>query len=124
MRRLSPQPEAVAGIAIDGETACAALISGEPGEQALQAIEVVKLARPLFAGSPGAAEEAALAEALRQASEAFREKFAAVRVALPDTLIRSAGFDLDELPKTEALRGALLRWRFAREWQRREDALE
>lgn len=123
-RRLSPSPEALAGIAIDANSVCVALISTEGEEQALQQIAVRELATPLFAGEPTPAAEAALAEALNEASEAFRGKFAAVRVALPDTVIRSAVYDLDELPKSEDMRGALLRWRFAKEWQRPEDSLE
>jgi hypothetical protein len=124
VQRLAARPEAVAGIAIGGKAVCAALIAGEPGRQELRAIEVRELARPLFAGPPDARDEANLAEALRAVSEAFRDRFAAVRIVLPDTVIRSAVFDLDELPKTEALRGALLRWRFATEWQRAEETLE
>lgn len=124
MRRLSAQPEAVAGIAIGANAVCAVLICGQPGRQEMRAIEQRELARPLFTGPPDAADEAGLAEALRAVTEAFRGRFTAVRVALPDTIIRSAVFDLDELPKTEALRGALLRWRFAKEWQRPEEMLE
>lgn len=122
--RLSAQPEATVGIAIGSRKVCAVLLSGAPGSQEMQTLETCELAKPLFAGKPTAADETSLAEALRAVSGPFREKFAAVRIALPDTVIRSAVFDLEELPKTEELRGALLRWRFAREWQRPEEALE
>jgi hypothetical protein len=122
--RLSPRPESTAGIAIGSQAVCAVVLAGAPGSQEIRAMEKLDLARPLFAAAPSAADEAALAEALRAVSEAFRGQFAAVRVALPDTVIRSAVFDLEELPKTEDLRGALLRWRFAQEWQRPEEMLE
>lgn len=121
---LSAQPELAAGIAIGSREICAVLLSGAPGSQQMRTIETCALARPLFAGAPTLEDETGLAEALRAVSEAFRDKYAAVHVALPDTVIRSAVFDLEELPKTDELRGALLRWRFAREWQRPEEALE
>jgi len=121
---MSPRPEAVAGIAIDARSVCVALLSAEGDGQALHAIEVRELPKPLFEAPPTAVDEASLAEALQGASAALSGKFAAVRVVLPDTVIRSAVLDLDDLPKTEEMRGALLRWRFAKEWQRPEDALE
>jgi hypothetical protein len=124
IRRLSPRPEATAGIAIDGNAVCVAHLGGGPEGQTLLAIDTRKLSSPLFAGTPTAADEAHLTEVLREAGAVFRGRFVAVRVSVPDTVIRSAVFDLDELPKTEALRGALLRWRFAKEWQRPEEALE
>lgn len=122
--RLSAQAEVTVGIALGSRKVCAVMLSGAPGSQVMQTLETRELTKPLFAGKPGAADETSLAEALRMLSEPFREKFAAVRIALPDTVIRSAVFDLEELPKTEELRSALLRWRFAREWQCPEEMLE
>jgi hypothetical protein len=124
MGRLAAHPESTVGIAIGSRAVCAVLLSGDAGSHEMRAMETRELAKPLFGGASTAADEASLTEALRAVSEAFRGRFAAVRVALPDTVIRGAVFDLDELPKTENLRGALLRWRFAKEWQRPEEALE
>jgi Tfp pilus assembly PilM family ATPase len=120
----SVAPSARAGIAIGRGQVCAAVLDTERGNHQLRAVRVRKLPEQLFSGQPGGAAEASLAEALRSVSEEFRNEFASVRVALPDTVIRSTVFDLDELPKTGELRTELLRWRFAREWQRPEESLD
>jgi hypothetical protein len=78
----------------------------------------------IFAGQPTAETEARLGDALHVVSDGFRGEFVSVHVALPDTAIRSTVFELDELPKSEDMRNALLRWRFAKEWQRPEDSLD
>lgn len=123
-KRFSTVPAVQAGIFIGRNQVCAVVLGPEASHPQAHSIHVQDLARPLFAGQPEAGAEAALAEALRVVSGGFRGKFASVRVALPDTVIRGSVFELDELPRTEELRRALLRWRFAREWQRPEESLD
>ncbi|HET9463738.1 MAG TPA: hypothetical protein VFO43_07210 [Thiobacillus sp.] len=114
----------MAGIAIGRDQVCAVVLDAKAQACAMRGINRHALAAPLFAGPPTAEAEAALAAALQSVGAELRAAFAAVHVALPDTVIRSAVFELDELPKSAHLREALLRWRFSREWQRPEESLE
>lgn len=124
IRRFSVAPAVRAGIAIGRNQVCAVVLDANGGKHEVRAIRVHDMPAPLFAAHPVPETEAALVDALHAVSDGFRAEFAAVRVALPDTAIRSAVFDLDALPKTADMRNALLRWRFAKEWQRPEDSLE
>ncbi len=123
IRRLSA-PSALAGIAVGHSRICAAVLGPQPGKHQMHSLEERDLAEPLFSGPPSATARAALAQAFREMTAGFRDEFAALSVALPDTVIRSSVFELDELPKSEGLRLALLRWRFAKEWQRPEESLD
>ncbi len=114
----------MAGIAIGRNQVCAVVLGANGGNHEVRAIHRQDLSVPLFAAQPAMATEAGLADALHAISDEFRGEFASVRVALPDTVIRSTVLDLDELPKKADMRRALLRWRFAKEWQRPEDSLD
>jgi hypothetical protein len=100
------------------------VLDAQGGSWDVRGVYQRELAAPLFSGQPSAETETALADALTAVGEEFRRDYAAVHVALPDTVIRGAVFELDELPRTSALREALLRWRFAEVWKRPEDSLE
>lgn len=123
-RRFSAAPSVVAGIAIGRNQVCAVVLDAQGGKHEIRAIHTQDMAVPLFAEQPTMASEAGLVQALDEISEGFRREYASVHVALPDMVIRSTVFDLDDLPKTADMRGALLRWRFAKEWQRSEDSLD
>jgi hypothetical protein len=117
-------PSTVAGIAIGRDQVCAVVLDAKNQACEMRGINRHELPAPLFAGPPTPETESALAAALQSVGAELRAAFAAVHVALPDTVIRSTVFELDELPKTADLREALLRWRFSKEWQRPEDSLE
>lgn len=123
-KRYSLAPERMAGIAIGRNRICAVVLGEQGGKHEVPLIRTQEIAAPLFAAPPTAETEAMLANALQEASGEFRNLFAAVHIALPDTVIRSAVFELDELPKSADMRATLLSWRFAKEWQRPEDSLE
>jgi hypothetical protein len=123
-RFLSAEPGVRAGIVLGRERVCAVNLDAREGALGMSAVRSQDLMLPLFDGPPTAEAETVLAEALRAVSEEFRGGYAAVHVALPDTVIRSAVFELDELPKASGLREALLRWRFSKEWLRPEESLE
>jgi Tfp pilus assembly PilM family ATPase len=120
----SSAPKVRAGIALGRSQISAVLLAAQANALDVRSLVRHELPLPLFAGQPTAEAEAGLADALNAVSGEFRAKYAAVHIALPDTVIRSTVFELDELPKPSALREALLRWRFAGEWQRPEDSLE
>jgi len=123
-KRFSVAPAVMAGISIGRNQVCAVVLDANGGKHEVRAIRTQDLSVPLFAAQPTIETETMLADALHTVSEGFRELFASVRVALPDTVIRSTVLELDELPKTAAMREALLCWRFAKEWQRPEDSLD
>lgn len=123
-RRFSVAPPTVAGIAIGRDQVCAVVLDAKEQACEMRGLYRHDLATALFVGPPSAEAEAALAAALQSVGAELRAIFAAVHVALPDTVIRSTVFELDELPKSADLREALLRWRFAKEWQRPEESLE
>lgn len=114
----------MAGIALGRGQLCAVVLAAGAGRPALHAVRVQPLDRPLFEAQPDSAAEDALVRALLAVSDGFRDLYAPVHVALPDSVLRSTVFELDQLPKKPQLRQSLLRWRFAREWQRGEDSLD
>ncbi len=120
----SSAPGISAGIAVSRRHVCAVVLEAQGNSWGVRSFKSLDLPAPVFTGQPTAEAEAGLVAALDAVSGEFRKDYAAVHVALPDTVIRSTVFELDELPKTSALREALLRWRFAREWQRPEDSME
>jgi Tfp pilus assembly PilM family ATPase len=124
IKRFSAEPAVKAGIAIGRNQICAVVLDTKADSNEAYNVYRHDLPAPLFAGQPVQENETALADALLAVSREFRAEYAAVHVALPDTMIRSTVFELDELPKTSGLREALLRWRFAKEWQRPEDSLD
>jgi hypothetical protein len=113
----------MAGIAIGRNQVCAVVLDAAGGKHQVRAIHTQDLTMPLFTAQPTIEAEAMLVDALRTVSGEFRDLFASVHVALPDTVIRSTVFELDELPKSAAMRESLLRWRFAKDWQRPENSL-
>ncbi len=117
-------PASLAGIAMARGQLCAVVLAPGTSQPQVQAVHMQPLAVPLFEGDPSAAAEDALVQALSAASGEFRARYAAVHVALPDTVLRSSVFELDELPRSTGLRQALMRWRFARQWQRSADSLD
>lgn len=123
-KHFSVTPPVLAGIAIGRNQVCAVVLGANGSSHEVHAIHTQDMVVPLFAKQPDAAAEAGLADALHAVSEGFRREFASVRVALPDTVIRSTVLELDELPKSADMRGSLLRWRFSKEWQRPEDSLD
>lgn len=68
-----------------------------------------------FDGEPAPSHVALARELLAQLAPEASAAFAPVHVALPDPLGVLAMFDLDELPKTDAARRRLVRWRMANE---------
>ncbi len=123
-RRFSVAPSVSAGIAIGRNRICAVVLGANGDDRQVRAVLRQDMPVPLFAAQPDTAAEHGLAKVLHAISEEFRGEYASVHVALPDTVIRSTVFDLDELPKTTEMREALLRWRLAKEWQRSEDSLD
>jgi len=122
--RFSVAPSVLAGISIGRNQVCSAVLGAKGGKHQVLAIRTQDLPIPLFAALPTKETEALLTGALHAVSEGFRDLFASVRVALPDTVIRSTVFELDQLPKSADMRKSLLCWRFAKEWQRPEGSLD
>lgn len=123
-RALRPAAACQAGIAIGRSQLTAVVLAAGGARPQVQAVHTQPLVVPLFEAQPGLLAEDALVQALRAVSAPFRERYAPVHVALPDFVLRSTVFELDQLPKKARLRQALLRWRFAKEWQRSEDSLD
>lgn len=123
-KRFSAAPSVKAGIAIGRQQVCAVVLGANRGNHEVRAIHAQRMPLPLFAAQPDMATGKILADVLHAISDGFLGEFAAVHVALPDTVIRSTVLDLDELPKTADMRETLVRWRFAKEWQRSEDTLD
>lgn len=120
----SAAPSVMAGIAIGRNQVCAVMLVEKGGKHEAPVINTQCMSVPLFSAKPTLETEASLADALFAVSAEFRGMYASVHVALPDTVIRNRVLELDELPKTAGMREALLRWRFAKEWQRHEDTLD
>lgn len=121
---LAPNATLQAGIAIGRNQLCAVTLDASGKSHSIRNIHRHDLPAPLFAGIPTPAAEAALDAALLAIGDELRSQFALVHVALPDTVLRSTVFELDEMPKTAEMRDALMRWRFAKEWQRAEESLD
>lgn len=123
-KRVFTGPSVHAGIVIGHTQICAAVVDVGTDCHKTRGVMDRPLPQGLFSGQPSETCEAALVETLKAVRTSFWNEFAAVRVVLPDTMIRSTVFELEELPRTDELRSALLRWRFATEWQRPEQSLD
>lgn len=124
INQLMPSAPLQAGIAIGRHHLCAVTIESSGNAWSIRNIHRHDLSAPLFTGVPTPAAAGALDGALQALGEELKAQFALTHVALPDTVIRSSIFELDEMPKSAALQSELIRWRFAKDWQRPEDSLE
>lgn len=120
--------QAVAGIHIGRRQVHGAILTRHNSEWMVEDSSKFELSSPLFdvLGFDVSGEQAAesdLVAALRQIVAGFKRGFMPIRVALPDTVIRSSVFELDEIPRAGKPQQDLLRWRFATMLQRNEDAL-
>lgn len=120
----STTPRIKAGIVIGRNQVSTAVLKLQGGSWMAGGVYHQDLPALLFTGQPTPGTASQLAAALQAASAEFGSAHAAVHVALPDSVIRSTVFELDDLPKTSAMRETLLRWRFAKEWQRSEGSLD
>lgn len=120
----SATPSVQAGIAIGRNQICAVVLNANGAKHEIRAIHTHDMPTPIFSAQPTTKTEAVMVDALKAVSEEFRGEYASVHIALPDTVIRSTVFDLEELPKKDDMRKELLRWRFAKKWQRPEDSLD
>ncbi|NIR30372.1 MAG: hypothetical protein GWN84_13900 [Gammaproteobacteria bacterium] len=59
-----------------------------------------------------------LAEALLAVRERIGRRFVPIQLALPDPVVSTAVFELEEIPPREQARRALAAWRLARDYQR------
>jgi hypothetical protein len=110
-----------AGIHIGRRHVHGALLSRQRSRWKVETLARVALAQPLFEGVSDQVAEAGLVAALQQVSAGFKQGFMPIRIALPDTVIRSSVFELDDLPRSPKLQQELLRWRFSKTLQRDED---
>ncbi len=119
----SPGATVRIGLAIGRDRVCA-VAPGDParGEAAFICEQALPVA--LFSGAPAASHADALGLVLRGMAAQLPRRGALVRVAVPDVVIRSTVFELDDLPRRQALRETLVRWRFATLWQRAQDSLD
>lgn len=124
INQLMPSAPIQAGIAIGRHHLCAVTIESSGNAWSIRNIHRHDLSAPLFTGVPTPAVAGALDAALQGLGEELKAQFALTHVALPDTVIRSSIFELDEIPKTPELQSELIRWRFAKDWQRPEDSLD
>ncbi|HEY6095570.1 MAG TPA: hypothetical protein VIU93_11525 [Gallionellaceae bacterium] len=124
INQLAPASPLQAGIAVGRRQLCAVTIESKGSGWSVRNIHRQDLAVPLFSGAPTTAALGALDAALQAISRELDAQFALIHVALPDSVIRSSVFELDELPKAAAQRTDLMRWRFAQSWQRPEESLE
>lgn len=124
INRLMPSAPLQAGIAIGRHHLCALTIESSGSAWSIRNIHRHDLSVPIFTGVPTPAAAGALDAALQALGEELKAQFTLTHVALPDTVIRSSIFELDEIPKTAELQSELIRWRFAKDWQRPEDSLD
>lgn len=124
INRLMPSSPLQAGVAIGRHHLCAVTIESRGNAWSIRNIHRHDLSVPLFTGVPTPAAAGALDVALQALGEELQGQFALTHVALPDTVIRSSIFELDEIPKSRELQSELIRWRFAKDWQRPEDSLD
>jgi hypothetical protein len=78
-------------------------------------VSEAKLATPLFRGAPSPQAKDALAEALRSLASDLKRRFVPLHVSVPDAAVRWATFELDQMPRTQATRLELARFRFERQ---------
>lgn len=94
------------------------------GSRKMPVLQRIPLAVPLFESECTPAAEEALVQALTTLNAPFRHRYAAVHVAVPDPVLRSSVFELEDWPAKKSWQQALIRLRLTQEWQRGEDSLE
>ncbi len=83
---------------------------------------------PLFDGEPSAQSARAIADAVARVASGARRRYLPLHVSIPDPLVRTAVFELEELPKNAAARKALVQFRLQRDlpgqdWEYRSESL-
>lgn len=81
----------------------------------IKAVQQTPLAEPLFSVAPNSKTEAALTQALQQASKIAQQQWVSAQITLPDAAAVVHVFALDAIPKTDTEQQALAAWRMNRE---------
>jgi len=125
IERLRSGADGAVGIAIGRREISIVTVPGVKAKrQKMPAAQTLPLAASLFEAEYTASIDETLVQALQALDSTFRHLYVPVHVALPDFVLRSSVFELDDWPRKRSWQQALLRLRFAQEWRRDEASLE
>lgn len=122
-RRLGLENDLSVGIALSSSNVCVVKVNWQDGKPNITWIKQGTIERPLFESEDLHDNGDALYKALWPIVESLEDKSLPVHVVMPDTVIRTATFELDELPKSRKTLSSLARWRMSDELGRGEDEL-
>jgi hypothetical protein len=113
-------PRASAGVVIGKRYVGSAQIDRAQQGWCVQYLDEAPLDEPLFTSSPSARTAEVLVDAITRVAETFSGRYLPVHVSVPDTVMRMAVFELDELPKTRDAQIELVRWRLSKDFGNEE----
>jgi hypothetical protein len=102
----------------------AVAINGTPGEWKTAWTKQHTIEPSLFAINTDRSIGSTFHEAMKSLVDAIKGGSCPIHVVVPDIAIRSATFELDELPKSKSTLSALARWRMSNEIGKAEDEIE
>lgn len=98
------------------------------GQSQVRFMRSAPLEPAMFDGEPSPQSVRQIADAVAQVAEVARNRYLPLHVSIPDPVVRTAIFELEELPKRPAARTALVQFRLQRdlpsqEWDYRSESL-
>lgn len=112
-RRLSLENDLSIGIAISRNSVCAAKIKEQDGKPNVIWIKQTTIDQPLFEHDDIHPNSDALSKALKTIVNSLDNRSSPIHVALPDTVIKTSTFELDDLPKSNKTLSSLAQWKMA-----------
>ena len=90
-------------------------IESKAGRSRVCSMSSARIDVPLFEAEPTAANGKAIADAVARVAGTTRNRYLPLHVCVPDPLVRTAIFELEELPKNADARKALAKFRLQRD---------
>jgi Tfp pilus assembly PilM family ATPase len=103
-------------------------VESKAGRRHVRATKSVRLEKPVFASDPTPEIQRAMTGAIAEAAESACNRYVPLHISIPDPLVRTVVYELDELPGNQAARLALAQFRLqrdlpAQEYEYRTEAL-
>lgn len=109
-------PANSAGIYVGRNTIGAAEVAASAdGRWEVRSLSEAKLDTPLYSGVLSQDTSEVLSEAITKVAGSLSRRYLPVHLSLPDAVVRTATFELDQIPKARSAQLDLVRFRFGRE---------
>lgn len=123
-RRLKIESNYRVGIALSQSMICVAVVDTTAEQPIVSSLRQSNIEQSLFNPGSEDGDGNQLQKSIMPIVGELKEKSYPVHVSIPDTAVRAATFELDDLPKTRSTLYSLARWRMSNELGRSENDLE